>query len=264
MQLNGDITEMQNRLGSIKTGNISAFGKITAPAGKWYERSALYPINRIYYVHNGRAVCEDNGECVSFEPSKIYFIPESDDFAPVACEGEPFVHSYVDFSLISPITCARATFANLTDDPRLSLAVKTVLLACEERFCLHNRDEAYASAFLSMLSSSVSYILTHIAAENNLAFVTDEVVMRALYLMSPRGKGNVSVKEIAKEVYMSEDGFIRHFAKVMGITPYAYQKRMRLSVAEGMLNTGEDASYVASYVGYSDTSSLLHALNKRK
>ena len=76
-------------------------------------------------------------------------------------------------------------------------------------------------------------------------FVFDETVTRALSIMNDRMNEDLTVSALAEEVYMSEDGFIRRFSRIMGATPYAYLKKLRLTTAAGMINDGESISTAA-------------------
>lgn len=247
----------------MKIGKISSFGTLKSQ-GKWYQGDALYPINRIYCVHSGKAEFSDGEKTYVFEKGKVYFVPESGGFAPVADKDELFVHSYADFALISPITCRHVIFADIKADASMRLAIDVFLHGCERKNMLKEDSSASASALYSMIESAVSYLFTRVAEANDVDFVSDSTVTHAIYIMNRKMNENLTVADLAREVYMSEDGFIRRFSRVMGTTPYAYLKRLRLTTAMSMINDGENIARAAVAVGYSDAASLLHAISMEK
>ncbi len=243
----------------MKIGKISSFGTLRSE-GKWYPSDVLYPINRIYCVRSGQARFFDGKETYVFEKGKVYFVPECEDFAPVADKNELFVHSYADFALISPIKCEHVIFSDIKDDESMRLAIDVFLHGCEKKIEMKEPTSASASSLYSMFESAVSYLVTRVAEDNKVDFVSDSTVTHAIYIMNRRMNENLTVSDIAREVYMSEDGFIRKFSRLMGTTPYAYLKKLRLMTAMSMINDGENIACTAAAVGYSDAASLLHAL----
>ena len=242
----------------MKIGKISSFGKLSS-VGKWYTGEHLYPTNRIYFVHSGTARF---GEFV-FEAGGVYFIPESPAFEPIAEGGEPFLHSYADFALISPIKYDKVIFMPSNIDREVSLALSAFILGCENKQNL-KRERMPSEEFYSFFTAALSLLVTRVAEYNGADFISDQTVVRALYIMNSRMHEEFTVSSLAEEVYMSEDGFIRRFSRIMGMTPYAYLKKLRLTTAEGMINDGESVLTAAHSVGYSDAASLLHAMAKEK
>ncbi len=247
----------------MKIGQIVGFGKISV-GEKWYVGDALYKTNRIYTVHSGYAGCYDkNGKTVISE-GRIYFVPETVYFAPAVIGDTEFLHSYADFSLISPAKCDRIISMEPDGTEAMKLALDTFTLACRRRSAGVESDAADESDFFDMFRSSISYLVTRIADANGVDFISDSAVTQAISLMNRRMHEKLTVSDMAAYVYMCEDGFIRRFSRVMGLTPYAYLKRLRLTTAEGLINDGVSVADAACRVGYSDASALLHAFTKEK
>ncbi len=68
--------------------------------------------------------------------------------------------------------------------------------------------------------------------------------------------GNDSVAEIAREVGLSREGFIRKFAREIGMTPYAYRVAHRASRARAMLRRDCAPAEAAQNAGFADQSHL--------
>ena len=63
---------------------------------------------------------------------------------------------------------------------------------------------------------------------------------------------------------MSTEGFIRKFKTYIGETPYNYLKRLKIRAALRIRKSGASWAEVAEGVGYSDTSTLLHAIKNEE
>lgn len=245
----------------MRIGKIIAFGKISVDE-KWYSGDALYKTNRIYVAHSGSALCNDGGKTV-IAGGRIYFVPETIRFAPSVMGAEPFLHSYADFSLISPTKCDRIISLEADGSEEMRLAMRTFLLGCERKSCLEAGSSEAKDGFFGMFNAAIAYLVARIADANGADFISDRVVTRAISMMNERMNEKLTVTDLASYVYMCEDGFIRRFSRVMGMTPYAYLRRLRLSTAEGLMNDGKPVADAAERVGYSDASALMHALKKK-
>ena len=73
-------------------------------------------------------------------------------------------------------------------------------------------------------------------------------------------KGKISVSDIAEKCHMSNEGFIRKFKTFIGETPYNYLKRLKIRAALKARRAGASWAEAAEIAGYSDTSTLLHAI----
>ncbi len=247
----------------MKIGKISGYGRIKA-TGKWYPYESLYLTNRIYIVHSGVAYFKNGAELCTFQPGYIYFIPSMNNFCPLADEGEIFDHSYVDFSVTSPIKQNGITALKIPDDEEMRTSIEVFSLIVKKKG-LHRSERVPAfDELFSMFEDAVSYVFTRVMEFAGVEMTEDEVVSRALYMMNRRMNEKITVSDIAAYVYMSDDGFIRRFSKVMKMTPYSYLKKLRLTTAEGMIIDGETVSNAAAAVGYSDAPSLLHAISIEK
>jgi len=131
----------------------------------------------------------------------------------------------------------------------------------------NNRDLSplYAEPlFWELCKASIIYLVNQIALANNIQKITDEIVIGAIETMHTRMNEKLSVEDIARECYMIPDSFIRRFSRVVGVTPHAYLKSLRLRTAIYLKDSGMSLSQIAYETGYSDASSLSHALKNSK
>jgi AraC-like DNA-binding protein len=70
---------------------------------------------------------------------------------------------------------------------------------------------------------------------------------------------NLSLEELSKQIGISKYHFLRVFKNTFGISPYQYQKRMRLLQARQELMLGHDILETAIRYGYYNVQSFTKA-----
>lgn len=71
--------------------------------------------------------------------------------------------------------------------------------------------------------------------------------------MESEYSANISIADIAKDVYLSERHFRREFARVYGMSPSAYLLKIRMGAACNMLRAGnKPIGEIATYCGFGD------------
>lgn len=240
-------------------GRIICYGTSAAPANSWHCTEHI-GINRLYFIHSGNGGYWHNGEKYPLLPNHLYFISYTADFTPFCDFNDPIEHTYIDFELIPPFITDEIIYIKVSEDEKLLLALSAFTLGgTMSNHCdlstLHNDQ-----AFFELCKMSVIYLVNQIAKENNIQRITDEVVTKSLEIIHNHLHDKLSVKELARKCHMSPDHFIRHFHQIVGTTPYAYIKNIRLRTARCLRESGMSISQIANEVGYSDAASLLHAL----
>ena len=242
-------------------GRIMCYGQGTPPPGAW-DCTKHMGINRLYYIHSGTGGYRNGGKEYAFCAGSLYYIPYTADFVPFCEESDPIVHTYIDFELLPPIISDRVLSLSTKESNTLAAA----LLAFELGGGRPKKNHTDLSAFYrdpplgELCKAAVIYLTDRIASANEVKKISDETVISALEIIHTRLHESISVSHLAQSVYMNEDSFIRRFHKVVGTTPYAYLKNLRLRTALYLRNSGMGLAEIAKEVGYSDASSLLHAL----
>jgi len=87
---------------------------------------------------------------------------------------------------------------------------------------------------------------------------------RIMGLISARYRETITVSELAKKLYISENYLILVFKREYGITPYKYITKLRLDKAVELLkNTERSEDEIAASVGFSDFSVFYKAFCSR-
>lgn len=241
--------------------NIQCKG-VFIPDENW-KNTTKYGINRLYYIEDGIGWYTENGITVPFEPGKLYFIPffaGVHTYTDLSCKLK---HVYVTFTLSPPIISKKVICIDPNISEKISSAVSCLRTHCQDSmpyFKLKGpltQKELYE---LSFLKSLTLYLTESMVDECDAEILNDETIITALDIMHSSFDQKITVNEIAQKCFISKDGFIKKFTRIVGETPYAYLKKIRLSKAKDMFKEGASVEATAIACGYADASSLLHAI----
>ena len=239
-------------------GSITCFGTSVVPS-KW-QSYVSRDVSRLYYIHGGVGGFTHKGKREDFVKGKLYFIPASVVVRLESDVCDPLVHSYCNFELIPPALCERVISLEGGTDAAVSAAI-SVFVELGRLFRAVNMNTADENDELTALGrSTVAFLVSRILSENGISRVEDATVLTALKMMHSELSEPLTTEKLAAACGMSVGGFIRRFSSVMGTTPYAYLKNLRLRTARFMRAAGQGVETVATAVGYADSASLLHAL----
>lgn len=113
--------------------------------------------------------------------------------------------------------------------------------------------------FYSLAESIITdqrFVLNHLSKMSFKKLITNEEVFRSLLmaksLIDEHLLENLSLETISQSAGISKYHFIRLFKNTFEISPYQYQKRMRLEFAKHQLLEGKELLDVAISIGYAD------------
>ena len=246
-------------------GRIICYGAQKASANSWYCKKHV-GINRLYYIHSGTGGYIHLGKSFRFLPDTLYYIPYTADFTPFCDAEDPIMHTYIDFELIPPVIIDRIISLDAKYDNRVWTAAN-VFIQGGEILGSNSRSVSQLNSdplFWEVCKTSIIYLVNKITSANNITKITDEIVIKAIGIIHTRMNERISINDIARECYMTPDSFIRRFSRTVGITPHSYLKELRLRTARYLKENGMSLSTIAIETGYSDASSLSHALKNCK
>ncbi|MBE6601827.1 MAG: helix-turn-helix transcriptional regulator [Ruminococcaceae bacterium] len=243
-------------------GRVICYGKTMVSANSWHCKKHV-GINRLYYIYSGIGGYEHNGNKYPLRAGNLYFIPYTADFTPFCDASDPIVHTYIDFELIPPIVTNEVITMEANKNNKIASAVSVFTLGGE----ISNHCDLSALyddlMFWELCKTSMIYLVNEIALTNRIQKITDEIVIKSLEIMHLRMHEKLTVNGIARECYMNPDSFIRRFSRIVGVTPRTYLKNIRLQTARCLRESGMNLSQIASETGYSDASTLSHALRSQ-
>ncbi len=238
-------------------------GSVKAP----YDWITSVPIgiNRLVYINGGVGGYIKNGEKIPLKQGSVYLFPGNANFietySSYETDEQRLDHAYVNFELVPPIL-SKEVFCLDNFEEEVKPAVETFKTLCKQAtskgdfITLSESSQKY-------LKSTILFLVDKIVEKYSCDIITDETIIYSLKLMNERLSEQITIEEIAKNCYLSTDGFIRKFKKQIGETPYSYLKKLKIRTAHNMRLAGESLKDIAEKCGYSDSSALLHALGKK-
>lgn len=242
---------------------IKDFGYCPVPE-HWYV-DMQNQISRLYYIHGGKGWYTRGDSRFPFEAGRLYFIPYTTDAKLYSDKDEPMVHTWCDFRLTPPIV-SREIFSFEAKEP-IDISALSVFLdggKIEEERWEKGSAVAEDENFQTLYRRAVLFLCARSAQLAGVAPVKDSAITHALELMHAHLAEKLTVKELSEKSFLSEGGFIRKFTREVGMTPYAYLKKLRIQTALSLKEEGLTYEAIASKTGYADASALLHALTARK
>lgn len=215
-------------------------------------------VNRLYYIHSGKGGYIKDGEKIEFIPGRMYLIPALSKIRTYAPPENRIRHTYADYELIPPLISNDVLSIDPYEDETVLSALKVFMSLCKTQETLKNEDKT------KYLEDTVVFLSKYIAEKNNSTLLRDKSIISALQIIHSKVKEKISVADVAEECHMSTEGFIRKFKAYIGETPYSYIKRLKIRAALKIKKSGASWSEAAESVGYSDTSTLLHAIKNEE
>ena len=139
--------------------------------------------------------------------------------------------------------------------------INTRIKAGAFRNDLHQNELFYSLA--ESIITDQRFVFDHLSKMSFKKEVTNEEVFRAMLNakahMDAHITDNLSLEELSKQIGISKYHFLRVFKNTFGISPYQYQKRMRLLQARQELMLGHDILETAIRYGYFNVQSFTKA-----
>jgi AraC-like DNA-binding protein len=139
--------------------------------------------------------------------------------------------------------------------------INTRIKAGAFRSDLHQNELFYSLA--ESIINDQRFVFDHLSKMSFKKEVTNEEVFRAMLNakahMDAHIMDNLSLEELSKQIGISKYHFLRVFKNTFGISPYQYQKRMRLLQARQELMLGHDILETAIRYGYFNVQSFTKA-----
>ena len=112
-----------------------------------------------------------------------------------------------------------------------------------------------------LLFEALRALLLLISLEKPLPFSEDGIITDTLGYIGEHFSEKLTISELSARVGFVPEHFIRRFSKVIGRTPMAYIRDLRLMRAEELLLSGETLASAAEKVGYANATGLSKALS---
>ena len=219
--------------------------------------------NRLYYIEGGTGGYIENGKRIPFQKGMLYFIPSYSCIPTYTDETDRLFHSYINFELTPPIVSRTVFCIDPYKDPKIEAALLAFREFCQPMFSTRTHKPPFTAEEeqrMTVLKALTVFLTEQTVQADRESVLTDDAIVTALGIIHTNMADTPSVAEIAAKCYMSTDGFIRKFARIVGETPYSYIKNLKIRTALLLREEGKTLEEAASKCGYSDPSALLHAI----
>ncbi len=256
---------------------VEQTGKGLAPRG-WY-REKVINIQRLYYIKSGKGcVVEENGRRVEFCSGNIYIFPFNYHQNFLSDPNDPIDHLYVDFISTPPILSDSILIYPVREGTALHHMVQLLDSLFVERSYEHDTridpsahfsritdaPSGSGAEYYQTLYNLILSLLSMLSSEKEIPFAEDKKVATALKYIHQNYNKPIKVEEIAMQLDLHINHFIRRFKSVVGVSPYSYLRTFRLYRAADLLSGGMKMAEAASAVGYENASSLSRAMSQAK
>jgi len=234
--------------------SLFACGVCIAPEN-WLTKSTPTPY-RLYFIRAGSAFFRLGNDEFKLKKNHFYLFPSSLPFIIRQDQSDRLDHLYYNFVMSPSVMSAAPISARIDFHPLfadyLNVMEKTAqnYLNCKSA---ENKDIA---------SKVLEAFLTLFLSVNPISKSENSDILRSIEYMEKNYMKDITIKEIASGLFLSEDYFIRKFKAFIGMTPYTYLSRLRLSIANELISNGMSLTETAKATGFKYVSSLSHALKK--
>ena len=231
--------------------------EITQCTNKWREYDYTPSYSRIYYILQGEGRLIIDGKQYLPKPGQMCIMPANVKQSYEAISENAYYKYWAHFTCKSG---GRSIF-DIIDVPYVidiqSEAAHTRLKAVFGDMIAHHRQKSFTSNL--MLESLIRELIAIYLEEAGIEAVgikssKDGERQSAIlkYIEDNIGK-KISVEEMAREVFLHPNYFIRYFKKTFGIPPARYINKRKIELSCRMLGEGEmNVSEVSSKLGYGD------------
>ncbi len=257
--------------------NISLYvhqaGKGRVPRG-WYRKKTIN-IQRLYYIKSGTGyMIDEKKNKIRFVPGCIYLFPNNYNQEFVTDPDDTIDHLYIDFNTTPPIIGPSPLVYKTEESPELLQTVKLLDILLVERSTepghsvetpksfgfIQNAESGSYEEYKQLLHTLIFGFLIMLSRQGEISFSEDKVISESLEYIREHYEGDIDIEMLSKHFGYSVHHFIRRFHSVMGTTPYAYIRYLRLIKAQELISEGETLAKAAGLVGYESASSLSRAL----
>ncbi len=211
---------------------------------------------RLYYVKGGSAYFRMGNKEIKLQKNCFYLFPSSLPFIIRQDPNDRLDHLYYNFIMSPTIISATPICMSIRDHelfPHFLTIMEQSVLTYKKSNSRKDREVA-----VSILEAFLTLIVTLNPIKNT----ENSDILKSIEYMETNYMKDITIKEMASNLFLSEDYFIRKFKKTMGMTPYSYLLRLRLSIANELLSGGVTLQKAAEATGFKYASSLRHSLNK--
>ena len=210
----------------------------------WVYRDVCVGFSRLYYIIDGEAYYEENGQKHRLKKGYLYLTPVKKPFTLYENPEDKLLHTYSHIVTVPPVT----EFTEIEVLPDTPLADSVALW----RKYIFSEDGEMQAAIIRLLLSCID---RRVAGENGIAERVKEYID-----LSDSVK--VSMTDISRAVGYSREHITRVFSAAYNMTPRQYINIRKMGAALSDLVNGKKIYEVAESMGFSSQYAFSKAFKK--
>jgi len=239
---------------NIESVTPTTFGRCDCVNRIFPEHNA--GVNRLYYVNQGDMLLSSEQGEILMKEGFLYLLPHN-NINTITTEYVD--HTFFNFYTFPQIFNENVIEIDLSKHQILKSAFDAINAYVKEnpgRYISSRNDSR--RLFVGSFLSNILFLINDIS---RIYLVEDTLVNDAIDYIHKNYFNEITVADLAKHFHMEQNSFIRRFKKHANVTPYQYLKKVRVNVAFSLMkDDGYDLAQIAKKVGYSDASTLSHAI----
>ncbi len=212
--------------------NIESVG-ITRPDPDYFISRDRSDYHIIEYIVSGKGVLSVGDKEYLLEAGDVYILPPESKHCYRADREQPFLKIWCNFY--------STTFAKIQTDYRLDNKYVFHAAECEEEFIrifeIANIGSRINDNEWAFIASHLTAILNKIAAKTFRPEGSSAVSLRAKEILDNSVFDNITVEDLAKQLFVSKTYLTREFKSMYGTSPYQYLLNKKLSQAKLLLRS---------------------------
>ena len=207
----------------------------------WEFRNVNVGFSRLYYIIDGEAYYEENGQAVRFKKNHIYLTPVKQSFNLYENPNDKLLHTYVHITTHPVVT----HFTEIKVKQGTPLADAVALW----RKYAHSSDYKLVADIIQLVLSRINeqYSPTNAAAQN------------VKHYIDALGAAPFNMSMLSKKFGYSREHITRIFHSTYRVTPMQYYNTRRMNLALEKLLKGETVTNIASEFNFASPYSFSKA-----
>ena len=210
----------------------------------WEFRNVNVTFSRLYYIIDGEAYYEENGQAVRFKKNHLYLTPVKQSFNLYENPDDKLLHTYVHITTLPVVT----RFTEIEVIPETPLADAVALW----RKYIHSGD-------YELIANIVQFLISQINEQYSQSNTIAEQIKQYLDTLEV---GTFDISVMSRKLGYSREHITRVFHTVYRTTPRQYFNIRNMNLGLKKLCDGEKVKVVAEELNFASPYSFSKAFKK--
>lgn len=210
----------------------------------WIYRNVNVGFSRLYYIIDGEAYYEENGQAVRFKKNHLYLTPVKKSFNLYENPDDKLLHTYVHITTLPAV-------AHFTE---IEVVEGTPLANAVELWRKYARSEDY-----KLIADIIQFLLSQISEPYS---SSNTVANQIKHYLDNMEVGSFDMSAMSRKFEYSREHITRVFHAVYHTTPRQYFNARKMNIALERLCEGGKVKEVADQLNFASPYSFSKAFKK--